>query len=149
MPQEDISREEILSCGLPELGVLRVEPVVSESDGRLWNRLVETYHYLGTARMFGPRIRYLVRCDLDERPLALFGYTRASLKVGGRESFVGWDEKTKLKHIDRVVCQNRFLILPHREGRMLWRIKRFLPCLYTRGMRQAGISLRKKLERTE
>lgn len=78
-----------------------------------WSRLIETYHYLGSARMFGPRIRYLVRCDLDERPVALFGYNRASLKVGVRERFVDWNEKTKLKHIDGVVCQNRFLILPH------------------------------------
>ena len=52
-------------------------------------------------------------------------------------------------YIGKAVAKNRFLILPHREGRMLWRIKRFLPFLYTRGMRQAGISLRKKLERTE
>ena len=42
--------------------------------------------------------------------------------------------------------KRRFLILPHKEGRLLYRIKRFVPALYNREAAKAGRRLKAKLE---
>ena len=75
-----------------------------------WDQLVRDFHYLGYSKMYGPRIKYLA--FLGDRPLAAISYNRATLRVGVRDRFIGWDETLKQKYLERVVCNNRFLILP-------------------------------------
>ncbi len=60
--------------------------------------------------MYGPRVKYLA--FHQDRPLAAMSFNRATLRVGVRDRFIGWDESAKQKYIERVVCNNRFLILP-------------------------------------
>jgi SRSO17 transposase len=75
-----------------------------------WDRLVRSYHYLGYKKMYGPRIKYLaMHCN---QPLAALSFNRATLRVGVRDRYIGWDDGLKNEHLDRVVCNNRFLILP-------------------------------------
>jgi SRSO17 transposase len=76
----------------------------------VWDHMVRTYHYLGFNRMIGPRIKYLA-CSGDV-PIAALSYNRAALRVGARDSYLGWDEEQRLKLLPHVVNNNRFLILP-------------------------------------
>ncbi|WP_371755562.1 Druantia anti-phage system protein DruA [Ferviditalea candida] len=48
----------------------------------------------------------------QDQPLSSISYNRAALKVGVRDRFIGWDEALKQQHLDRLACNNRFLILP-------------------------------------
>jgi hypothetical protein len=48
---------------------------------------------LGYDNMIGPRIKYLV--THNGTPIAALSYNRASLKVGVRDSFIGYDEDGK------------------------------------------------------
>lgn len=50
-------------------------------------------------------------------------------------------------YIYRHADKQRFLILPHKEGRMLYRIKKFLPFLYNREAGKAGQRMKAKLEK--
>jgi len=75
-----------------------------------WDRLVHSYHYLGYKKMYGPRIKYLAMHSTG--PVAALSFNRATLRVGVRDRYVGWDDELKNEHLDRVVCNNRFLILP-------------------------------------
>jgi SRSO17 transposase len=75
-----------------------------------WDQLVRNYHYLGYTKMYGPRIKYLAMHQ--DQPLAAISYNRAALKVGVRDRFIGWDETMKQQVLERIVCNNRFLILP-------------------------------------
>lgn len=76
----------------------------------LWDYMVSKYHYLGYDNMIGPRIKYLV--THNGTPVAALSYNRASLKVGVRDSFIGYDEDGKKIFLKHVVNNNRFLILP-------------------------------------
>ena len=77
---------------------------------RTWDQLVRNYHYLGYNKMYGPRIKYLVLHQ--DQPFTAISYNRATLKVGVRDRFIGWDDTLKQQHLDRIVCNNRFLIPP-------------------------------------
>ena len=50
-------------------------------------------------------------------------------------------------YIYRSADKKQFLILPHKEGRMLYRIKKFLPFLYNREAGKAGRRMKEKLEK--
>lgn len=76
----------------------------------LWDYMVSKYHYLGYNNMIGPRIKYLV--THNGIPVAALSYNRASLKVGVRDSFIGYDEDGKKIFLKHIVNNNRFLILP-------------------------------------
>lgn len=48
----------------------------------------------------------------EEKLLAAISFNRATLKVGRRDRYIGWDDALKRQYLSRVVCNNRFLILP-------------------------------------
>lgn len=52
-------------------------------------------------------------------------------------------------YIFRAASRKHFLILPHREGRWLWRLKKFAPLVYNRTLGNMGRSVRRKLDHTD
>jgi len=84
--------------------------VRSTPDERLWDYLIERYHYLGHPRIVGAYLKYIAR--LDGRPVACLGWGSAAWKVGCRDAFIGWDPPTREANLDKVVNNVRFLILP-------------------------------------
>ena len=76
----------------------------------MWDELVRKYHYLGYEKMIGPRVKYIVYWQ--ETPLCAISFNRASLRVGARDKWLGWDEADRKKFLPHVVSNNRFLILP-------------------------------------
>jgi len=99
-----------LNCSLQEVRPLRIEMVSGGGDERLWDELVERYHYLGYRQMVGCRLKYLV--FHHTRPIAAFGWRAAALKVGVRDRFIGWSPAQRTQYLKRVANNNRFLILP-------------------------------------
>ena len=89
------------------LDILRVDHTPYEA---VWDKLIREYHFLGYVNMIGQRIKYLVL--YEGRPIAALSYNRASLRVGARDGYIGWDEREKLQNLHRVVNNNRFLIAP-------------------------------------
>ncbi|UOF91246.1 IS701 family transposase [Fodinisporobacter ferrooxydans] len=79
-------------------------------DESVWNHMVRTWHYLGYDKMIGPRIKYLVL--FKDMPIAAISFHRASLKIGVRDSYLGWGETGRLNLLNHIVNNNRFLILP-------------------------------------
>ncbi|MDA8066526.1 MAG: DUF4338 domain-containing protein, partial [Thermaerobacter sp.] len=71
-----------------DLGVLRLRPVANRRDSRLWNELIERYHYLGYVPLPGAQIRYLI--EGDGLVLGALGMGAAAWKVACRDGFIGW-----------------------------------------------------------
>jgi SRSO17 transposase len=89
------------------LEIIRVDKTEKE---QVWDWMVKNYHYLGYEKTIGPRIKYLVlHAGI---PIAALSYNRASLKIGVRDDFIGWDQALKQALLKHVVSNNRFLILP-------------------------------------
>ena len=77
---------------------------------RFWDRMVQEHHYLGYENQFGGRVKYLAA--LGSRPVGAVSFCAGAYKLGPRDMFIGWDEATRLKHLDHLLNNNRFLILP-------------------------------------
>lgn len=46
------------------------------------------------------------------QPVAALSLNRAALRAGVRSRYIGWDYLLKSKHLNRLVCNNRYLTLP-------------------------------------
>jgi hypothetical protein len=85
-------------------------PVDEEEDLARWNRLVTKHHYLRSATLCGPQIRYVVSCR--GRAVALLSFSAASWHLRDRDRWIGWNEKQRLSRLGFVAQNSRFLILP-------------------------------------
>ncbi len=88
-----------------------VVQVASQSNlERLWDALVRRYHYLGYQRLLGHRLKYLV--FLQGRPVAALSFSAPALKLRVRDQYIGWSSWQRKEHLERMVNNSRFLILP-------------------------------------
>jgi len=100
-----------------KLGDLSLRVVAGRRESRLWNELIERYHYLGYKPLAGAQLRYLVFSGPDL--LALLGFGASAWKVAARDRFIGWSPEQRLANLQRVVNNARFLILPWVRSRNL------------------------------
>ncbi|MBI4737075.1 MAG: IS701 family transposase, partial [candidate division NC10 bacterium] len=76
----------------------------------LWDQLVHGYHYLGYRKLFGHRLKYLA--FLEGRPVAALSFSAPARTLRVRDQWIGWSAAQRQAHLDRVVNNSRFLILP-------------------------------------
>ena len=93
-----------------ELSGLRLNAVIDKRASRLWNGLIERYHYLGYTPLPGAQLRYLIDCD--QGVLGAIGFGAAAWKVAARDRWIGWEAPCREAHLGRVLNNARFLILP-------------------------------------
>jgi hypothetical protein len=103
--------------GAGALGALRLEMVVKGVTSRLWNELIERYHYLRHKPLPGAQLRYLVFSDLGL--LAVLGFGASAWSVADRDSYIGWTAKQRRRNLHLIVNNARFLILPWVQSRNL------------------------------
>lgn len=96
--------------GNVRLDHIKVWPVESEQDRKRWDGFICRHHYLHDARLCGPQIRYVAECR--GKCVALIGFSIASWHLGGRDRWIGWDERQRLSRLSFVVQNSRFLIMP-------------------------------------
>ena len=77
---------------------------------KLFNSLVEHYHYLGYCHPVGEQLKYIVYSH--QRPIACLAWSSAARHIGCRDRFIGWSAEYRRKHIDLIAYNTRFLILP-------------------------------------
>jgi hypothetical protein len=92
------------------LSSLRLSPVTDKPASRLWNGLIDRYHYLGYRPLPGAQLRYLV--ESDQGLLGALGFGAAAWKVAARDRWIGWEAPCREAHPGRVLNNARFLILP-------------------------------------
>ncbi len=100
-----------------QLSGLRLEAVIDPRTSRLWNGLIDRYHYLGYTPLPGAQLRYLIACD--QGVLGAIGFGAAAWKVAVRDRWIGWQAPCREAHLGRVLNNARFLILPWVEVRNL------------------------------
>ena len=98
-----------------ELGDIRpvVLEVVRSSEQRLlFRELVGRHHYLGHAVPFGAHLRYLVYASTPARVVGCVQFSSPAWRMAARDGWIGWDDTTRRRNLQRVVNNSRFLILP-------------------------------------
>lgn len=79
---------------------------------RIWNGLMDRYHYLGSGPICGAQIRYLIKSS-SYGWLGGLAFSGAAWRLEARDRFIGWSDNARSAHLTKVVNNSRFLILPH------------------------------------
>lgn len=108
---------DLISDPAGRLGGLLIRVVETKADSRFWNELIERYHYLGYKPLAGAQIRYLV--SSGSNLLAVLGFGAAAWALAVRDEWIGWDRDDRLRNLNLVVNNSRFLILPWVRSRNL------------------------------
>lgn len=82
------------------------------AESRIWNDLMERYHYLGAGPLCGAQIRYLIR-SREQGWVGGLAFSAAAWKVKARDGWIGWSREAREQNLNQVVGNSRFLILPH------------------------------------
>jgi len=77
---------------------------------RIWNNLMNRYHYLGCGPLCGAQIRYLVQTKFGW--VGALSFSAASWALKDRDNFIGWSVPARIKNLQYIVCNSRFLIVP-------------------------------------
>lgn len=96
---------------LDQLTPITVQLVADKQEVALWNELIDRHHYLSYRQPIGQHLRYFI-VDRQGRKLGclLFSYAVKSLPC--RDQWIGWQDQAYKKHLNLIVNNNRFLILP-------------------------------------
>jgi hypothetical protein len=90
-----------------------LEQVRDQEQRLLFRELVGRHHYLGHAVPFGAHLRYLAYASKPERVVVgCLQFSSPAWKMGVRDRWIGWDEATRKRNLQRIVNNSRFLILP-------------------------------------
>ncbi len=122
--------ESPLRSSLAELMPLEFRAVRRTEEERLFNGLVEAYHYLGYTQPVGEHLKYIVYAR--ERPVACFAWSSAARHLGPRDRYLDWSAAARRRNIRFVAYNSRYLILPwveveHLASHLLGRMARMLP----------------------
>ncbi len=100
-----------LSGSLADLGTVTLQQLHEARDKRRWDTMMEQYHPQGWARPPGAQIRYWVHSSVHGIVGGL-NFCAASWHQKARDAFIGWSAEARVAHLDKVINNQRFLILP-------------------------------------
>jgi len=95
---------------LSEIKPLQFSQVRRTVSEKLFNSLIEHYHYLGYCHPVGEQLKYIVYSQ--QRPIACLAWSSAARHIGCRDRFIGWSAYSRKTHIHLLAYNTRFLILP-------------------------------------
>lgn len=96
---------------LQPVQVVRIERADS-SAARTWNELMNRYHYLGAGPLCGAQMRYLLHSP-SYGWLGGLAFSAAAWQLAARDRWMGWSAQARRQHLQEVIANSRFLILPH------------------------------------
>ena len=96
---------------LSALGTIQLVRVTQLKASRLWNELIQRYHYLGYKPLPGAQIRYLIYTESGTL-LGAIGFSAAAWALRPRDELIGWNREQRIQRLNRIVNNSRFLILP-------------------------------------
>ncbi len=122
--------ESPIECSLKELGGLEVRIVSGTKEEVLFNRLIETYHYLGYAHPVGETLKVMVFAG--DRPVACMTWCSGARRLGLRDRHIGWDIEARTRHLNLIAYNTRYLIVPwvrvpHMASHLLGRFAKEIP----------------------
>ena len=102
--------ETAVSTSLSGLQALEFRQVRRTPSEKLFNSLIEQYHYLGYCHPVGEHLKYIVFAQ--QRPIACLSWSSAARHIGCRDRFIGWSKDVRQKNLSLIAYNSRFLLLP-------------------------------------
>ena len=96
-----------------QFGPVRLEKVDDRAGRDLWRGMVDRHHYLGYRVPFGASLRYFIRVSRPESLIVgCLQFSSPAWRMAVRDQWIGWDDERRGNHLQRLVSNSRFLILP-------------------------------------
>jgi len=99
-----------INTTVKELSPIELIPVRRTPHEKLFNGLINQYHYLGYTNPIGEHIKYMAFAN--QRPLACLIWGSAPWYIGDRDRFIEWTSEIRKKNLHLIATGTRFLILP-------------------------------------
>ena len=100
-----------LAADLASLRPLRLDAVADRPGFAAWQEWVARYHPLGYRKPLGCYVAYFLR-DCRERLLGCLLFDPAARRLPCRDEWIGWQDEPYHAHLQLVVRNARFLLLP-------------------------------------
>ena len=102
-----------IKCNLSELQEIRIIKVSSRysKNHHIWKEMMGSYHYLGSGPLCGHQMKYLIESN-SYGYVGGFAFSSAAWRLEARDSWIGWDDRARIKNLSSIVCNSRFLIVP-------------------------------------
>lgn len=102
-----------LNGPLEAFAPVSLERVTSVEARQRFRELVDRHHPLGYKVPFGAYLQYLIW--IHQPVPAVVGclqFSSAAWRIQARDQWIGWDDSTRARHLQQVVNNSRFLLLP-------------------------------------
>ena len=95
---------------LKALKPIELRQVRRSPEERLFNSLIQQFHYLGYSQPVGEHLKYLAFAG--DRLLACLAFSSAPYALACRDAFIGWSPEAREQNRHLLAYNTRFLILP-------------------------------------
>lgn len=101
-----------IKCKLSELAEIKIIRVSSRYSKtyHIWKEMMDCYHYLGSGPLCGHQMKYVIESNYGY--VGGFAFSSAAWRLQSRDNWIGWDDRTRISNLSRIVCNSRFLIVP-------------------------------------
>jgi hypothetical protein len=98
---------------LSDLGKIRLYLIPNSDclEYKLWKDMMERHHYLGSSKLYGRQLKYLINSSCFGY-IGGLGFSSSAWRLEERDRLIGWEDKKREVFLNDVVCNSRFLILP-------------------------------------
>ena len=103
----------VLAGSVEQFGLVRLKKVQDRAGRDLWRGMVERHHYLGYKVPFGASLRYFILVSQPEPMIVgCIQFSSPAWRMAVRDQWIGWDDTRRSNHLQQLVNNSRFLILP-------------------------------------
>lgn len=95
---------------LSKIQPLKIQQVRHTAFEKVFNSLIDQYHYLGYCHPVGEHLKYIVFAKT--RPVACLTFSSTPRHLGCRDKFIGWSATVRKKNLHLIAYNSRYLILP-------------------------------------
>jgi hypothetical protein len=120
-PKAMVTRREISGTASHDSMTLTCVVARKPEESILWSAIIHHYHYIPGYRLFGPQLRYLVYVSTDREEaadasagtvVAALSFSSSAWRVSCRDDYIGWNDAQRIRNLQLVINNSRFLILP-------------------------------------
>ena len=96
---------------LESIGPISLKLVETKEDGKHFDEQMANHHYLGFKKAYGAYLRYVI-IDKSGRELGLLLFAASAWALEDRDEWIGWQRRHRIKRLNLVISNSRFLIFP-------------------------------------
>jgi len=109
-PPENPLPEVRLQGRVDDFGSIRFDLVSTLNERKLWDHLIDRHHYLGVSTQVGRHLKFFLY--LENHLVGAMSFADAVLKLNLRDRWIGWNPQLRSQHLQLIINNTRFLILP-------------------------------------